>query len=125
MRRIRVVIADRQPVVLQGLGDTLGAHSDFEIVASCTDGPSCVEAIRDLAPDIAILDGSMPGMTVPEILSIANAGNSSTRFVFFTSSEFERELVLSAAVDGYSLISKNVAPDVFVQSLRRVAKGQQ
>jgi two-component system, NarL family, nitrate/nitrite response regulator NarL len=125
MRRIKVVIADRQPVVLQGLGDTLGAHSDFEIIAWCTDGPSCVEAIRNLTPDIAILDGSMPGVTGPEILSIANAENSSTRFVFFTSSEFERELVLSAAVDGYSLISKNVAPNVFVQSMRRVAKGQQ
>jgi two-component system nitrate/nitrite response regulator NarL len=124
MRRIQVVIADRHPVVLQGLGNMLGAHSDFEIVASCTDGPGCVEAIRNLAPDIAILDGSMPGVTGREILSIASE-NSSTRFVFFISSEFERELVLSAAADGYSFISKDVTPEVLVQSLRRVAKGQQ
>ena len=124
MRRITVVIADRYPVVLQGLSSVLGAHSDFSIVASCIDGPSCVEAIRNLAPDIAILDGSMPGVTGPEIVSIVNAENPFTRVVFFTSSEVERELVMSAAVDGYSFISKDVAPEILVQSLRQVAGGR-
>jgi|SRR5437899_2552439 len=120
---ITVVIADRHPVVLQGLSNVLGAHSDFKIVASCIDGPGCVEAIRNLAPDIAILDGSMPGVTGPEILSIVNGEKPSTRFVFFTASEVERELVMSAAADGYSYISKDVAPEILVQSLRQVAGG--
>ncbi|PYJ69042.1 MAG: DNA-binding response regulator, partial [Verrucomicrobia bacterium] len=40
---ITVVSADRHPVVLQGLSNVLGAHSDFKIVASCIDGPGCVE----------------------------------------------------------------------------------
>jgi two-component system nitrate/nitrite response regulator NarL len=124
MRRITVVIADRHPVVLQGLSHVLGAHSDFKIVASCNGGPGCVEAIRNLAPDIAILDGSMPGVTGPEILSIVNAENPSTRFVFFTSSEVERELVMSAAADDYSFISKDVAPEILVQSLRQIARGR-
>jgi two-component system nitrate/nitrite response regulator NarL len=124
MRRITVVIADRHPVVLQGLSNVLGSHSDFNIVAFCSDGPGCVEAIRNLAPDIAIIDGSMPGVTGPEILSIVNAENPSTRLVFFTSSEVDRGLVMSAAVDGYSFISKDVAPEILVRSLRQVAKGQ-
>lgn len=125
MRRITVVIADRYPVVLQGLSNVLGAYSDFNIVASCKDGPGCVEAIRNLAPDIAVLDGSMPGVTGPEILAVVNAANPSMRLVLFTSSEVERELVLSAAANGYSFIPKNVAPEVLVRSLRLVAKGLQ
>ena len=120
MRRITVVIADRYPVVLQGLSNVLGAHSDFNIVASCSDGPGCVEAVRNLAPDIAILDGSLSGATGPEIPSIANAESPSTRFVFFISSEVERELVMSTAADGYSVISKDVSPEILVQSLRQV-----
>ncbi|MEH2533515.1 two-component system nitrate/nitrite response regulator NarL [Bradyrhizobium sp. AZCC 1588] len=121
MRSISVVIADRHPVVLKGLSNVLGAHSDFKIVASFTDGPGCVEAIRNLAPDIAILDASMPGVSRPEILSIVNTENPSTRFVFFTSSEVESELVMSAATDGYSFISKEVEPGILVQLLRQVA----
>ena len=124
MRSIAIVIADRHPVVLQGLSKMLGAHSDFNIVASCSDGPGCVEAVRKFAPDIAIVDGSMPGVTRPEVLSIVNAEHPSTRFVFFTSSEVERELVMSAGADGYSVISKDVTPEILVQSLRQIAEGQ-
>jgi two-component system nitrate/nitrite response regulator NarL len=123
MGSITVVIADRYPVVLRGLSNLLGAHSDFRIVACCSDGPGCVEAIRNLAPDIAILDTSMPGVTGPEIVSTVNAGNPSTRFVFFTSSEVESELVMSVVTDGCSVISKEVEPGVLVQSLRQVAGG--
>ena len=124
MRNITVVIADRHPVVLQGLSKLLGAQADFNIVASCVDGLSCAEAVRNLAPDIAILDGLMPGVIGPEVLSIVKAEKPSTRFVFFISSEIERELVMSTAVDGYSIISKDVAPEILVQSLRQIAEGQ-
>jgi two-component system, NarL family, nitrate/nitrite response regulator NarL len=123
MRCTRVVIADRYPVVLQGLSSVLGEHRDFNIVACCGDGTSCIEAIRNLAPDIAILDASMPGLTGLEILSIADSENLSTRLVFFTGSAEERELVISTAADGYSVIQKDTAPELLVHSLRQVADG--
>ena len=86
MRRTRLVIADRHPIVLQGLTSLFAAHRDFEIVASCRDGASCVEAIRNLAPDVALLEDSLPNVTASEILAIAKAENLSTRLVFFAAS---------------------------------------
>ena len=68
MRRINVVIADRHPVVLQGLSKVLAAHGDFNIVASCIDGKSCIAAVRNLVPDIALLEPSLPGWSGLEIL---------------------------------------------------------
>jgi DNA-binding NarL/FixJ family response regulator len=68
MRCINVLIADRRPVVVQGLKKVLGAQHNFKLVACCSDGMSCIEAIRSLRPDIAILDISMPGLTGLEIL---------------------------------------------------------
>jgi two-component system nitrate/nitrite response regulator NarL len=124
MRCTSVVIADRHPVVLHGLSNVLGAHRDFNIVACCSDGTSCIEALRNLAPDIVILDVSMPGVTWLEILSIVNSENLSTRLVFFTASNEDYELVMAAAAHGYSVISKDVALEVLVQSLRQVAEGQ-
>jgi two-component system, NarL family, nitrate/nitrite response regulator NarL len=122
MRCINVVIADRHPVVLQGLSSVLGAHSEFSIVASCRDSTSCMEAVRNLAPEVAILDSSMPGAA--EIASIVNSENLSTRLVFFTGSDEDRELVMSAAADGYSVLSKDIAPEILVLSLRKIAQGQ-
>ena len=63
MRCTNVVIADRHPIVLQGLSRLLGADGDFNIVASCSDGASCIEALRKFGPDIAILGVSIPGVT--------------------------------------------------------------
>ncbi len=124
MRCTSVVIADRHPVVLQGLTKLLSAESGFEIVASCSDGTSCIEAIRSLVPDIAILDISMPGLTGLEILTIANSESLPTRLVFFTASVEDRELIVSAAAGAYGVILKDVALEILVQSLREIADGQ-
>jgi DNA-binding NarL/FixJ family response regulator len=119
MRCTSLVIADRHPVVLQGLTSILGAQNGFKVVACCSDGPNCIGAIRSLVPDIAILDISMPGLTGLEILTIANAA----RLVFFTASVRGRELVMSAAAGAYGVILKDVALETLVQSLRQVAGG--
>ena len=124
MRCTSVVIADRHPVVLQGLMKVLRAEGGFEIVASCSDGTTCIAAIRNLLPDVAILDMSLPGLTGLEILTIANSESLSTRLVFFTASIEDRELVMSAAAGAYGIIPKDVELDILLQSLRQVADGQ-
>ena len=124
MRRTSVVIADRHPVVLQGLTSILRAGNGFKVVASCSDGPSCIEAIRSLMPDIAVLDISMPGLTGLQILAIANSECLSTRLVFFTASVQDRELVMSAAAGAYGVILKDAALKILLQSLRQAAAGQ-
>lgn len=121
---ISVVIADRHPVVVQGLMNILGEESDFKVVARCNDGPACLDAIRNLAPDIAILDISMPGLTGLEILTTVKSEGLSTQLVFFTDSVQDRELVTSAAAGAYGVLLKDASPEILVRSLRQVADGQ-
>ncbi|MEH2533519.1 VCBS repeat-containing protein [Bradyrhizobium sp. AZCC 1588] len=122
MRRTRLVIADRHPIVLQGLTSVFAAHRDIEIIASCRDGASCVEAIRSLAPDVALLEDSLPDLTASEILAIANAENLSTRLVFFTAS-VEQDLAAAIAAGACSAISKHASPETLLHSLRLVVEG--
>lgn len=122
MRRTSVVIADRHPVVLQGLSNVLGAAADFNVVASCTDGTSCIEAIRNLAPDIVIVDPAMPELAAARILSTVNSENRSTHLVFFAASE-DCELVLTATPVTCSVILKDTDPEALVRSLRHIANG--
>src|SRR3954471_6979653 len=82
-RCIRLVIADPQPIVLQGLRSVFAAQRDFEIVASCSDGTSCLEAIRNMAPDAALIADTLPELTVSKMLAIANGESLSTRLAFF------------------------------------------
>lgn len=120
--RIRLVIGDRQPIVLQGLRSVLGAQHDFDVVASSSDGTSCVEAIRNLAPDIALLADTLPDLTVTEILAIAKAENLSTRLVFFTESESDHDLTAAIAAGTCTAISKYASPDTMLRSLRLMTK---
>jgi two-component system nitrate/nitrite response regulator NarL len=124
MRCTRVVIADRHPMILYGLKSVLRAQHDFKIVAHCGDGISCIKAIRNFVPDIAILDSSLPDIAGPQILAIASTENLPTRLVFFTASVEERELRMLAAAGAYAVISKDVGPRILVQILRRVADGR-
>ena len=124
MRCISVVIADSHPVVVRGLASVLRERRGFKVVACCSDGRNCIEAIRNLAPDIAILDIAMPGLTGLEILAIANSESLPTRLVFFTASIADRELVMSAAAGAYGVIPKDVTPEILLQSLRQVADGK-
>ena len=119
---VSLVIADRHPVVLQGLAQMLGALPDFKIVASCGNGKNCIEALRKLEPDVALIDVSMPGLTGPQILAFAHSENLPTRLVLFA--DEEHELVLATAAGAHGVILKNVAPELLVQSLRKIARGQ-
>jgi two-component system nitrate/nitrite response regulator NarL len=122
MRRASVVIADRHPVVLQGLRNVLGAAADFNIIASCSDAASCIEAIRSLAPDIVIVDPAMPELAAARILSAVNSENRSTHLVFFVASE-DCELVLAATPVTCSIILRDTDPEALVQSLRQIVNG--
>jgi len=124
MRCISVLIADRCPVVVEGFKKVLGARRNFKLVACCSDGISCIEAIRSLRPDIAVLDVSLPGLTGLEILSIVTSAGLSTRLVFFTASVEDSELVKSAAAGAYGVILKDAALEFLVKSLQHVADGE-
>jgi two-component system LytT family response regulator len=60
--KIRTLIVDDEPLAREGVALALAAERDIEIVGSCEDGPSAVQAIRDLDPDLVFLDVKMPGL---------------------------------------------------------------
>ncbi|TWI73358.1 RNA polymerase sigma factor (sigma-70 family), partial [Bradyrhizobium huanghuaihaiense] len=121
-QRIRLVIADRQPIVLQGLKSVFAAQQDFDVVASSSDGTSCLEAIRKLAPDVALVADTLPDLTVSKIIAIAKAEKLSTRLVFFTESDTYDELTAAIAAGTCSAISKYASPATMLRSLRLMTK---
>ena len=56
---------------------------------------------------------------------MVNSESLFTRLVFFTASAEDSELLVSATAGGYSIISKEVAPEMLARSLRQVAEGRQ
>lgn len=68
MLKLRTIIVDDEPVALRRLTRLLARADDVEIVASCKDGPTAVDAVRTHRPDLLFLDVQMPGMNGFEVL---------------------------------------------------------
>nr|QIG99390.1 response regulator transcription factor [Bradyrhizobium sp. 6(2017)] len=107
-----------------GLNCLLEAERDFKVVARCNDGASCFKAIRSLAPDIAILDMSMPDIFAQATPDIANSGTPGVRLVFLATSVEDPDLAMLAAAGAYGVILSEEEPETLIQMLRQVADGQ-
>ena len=70
MRRVRLVLADRRPIVLQGFVSLFGAQPDFEVVSCCLDGANCLASIRRLTPDVVLLEDGFTDVTASDILAV-------------------------------------------------------
>src|SRR3954462_3896795 len=97
MRPIRLVIADRRPIVLQGFASLFAAERDFKIVASCLDGAGCLEAVRKLMADVVLVEDGFSDVTASEMLALVNAEKLPTRLVFYTASVARGELAAAIA----------------------------
>lgn len=68
MTPIRTVIAEDEPLTRARIGRLLAAEPDVLVLASCADGPSALEAIRQHRPQLLFLDVAMPGADGFEVL---------------------------------------------------------
>src|SRR3954463_16620517 len=118
MRRVRLVIADRRPIVLRGLVSLFEAQPDFEVVACCLDGASCLAAIRRLTPDVVLLEDGFTDVTASDMLAVVGDKGFSSRLVFFTASVACGDLATALATGACGVISMNAKSDALVQSLR-------
>lgn len=80
---IRVVVADDHPVLLAGMSSLLSSTGRHEIVGQAIDAEGCLELVRTSAPDVIVMDLSMPGDVFRSISQIA-ARAPDTKIVVFT-----------------------------------------
>ncbi|MGC5002678.1 response regulator [Streptomyces sp. DT203] len=119
---IRVVVADDQELVRSGFAMILDAQPDIEVVAEAGDGAGAVDAVRRLAPEVALLDIRMPGTDGIEACRTISAETDcrTVMLTTFDSDEYVYE-ALHAGASGFLL--KDVRRDDLVHGVRVVAAG--
>ncbi|MFD5190541.1 response regulator [Streptomyces sp. NPDC058357] len=117
---IRAVVADDQELVRSGFAMVPDAQPDIEVVAEAGDGLAAVEAVRRLAPEVALLDIRMPGTDGIEACRTISAetGCRTVMLTTFDSDEYVYE-ALHAGASGFLL--KDVRRDDLVHTVRVVA----
>lgn len=115
---LRVLIADDEFLARQRLEDLLAKEENIEIVAMATDGPSAVDAIRGLRPDLVFLDVKMPGKTGIDVASELGAELPVTIFV----TAFDQHAVKAFELEAIDYLVKPFDDDRFEQAFRRARR---
>jgi len=71
--RLRVLVVDDEPVARAGIVALLARDAELEVVGECGDGRSAVGAIREIKPDLVLLDVQMPEMDGFEVIAEVGA----------------------------------------------------
>lgn len=124
MKRIRIFLADDHAVVRAGVKALINAESDMEIVGEAEDGAQALVRIPSCAPDIAVLDVSMPELNGVGAARSLRLSHPTLKILALTLHEdfgYVREL-LDAGVVGY-VLKRTGAPEI-VQAIRTVSKGE-
>lgn len=119
---VRIALADDHPLFLRGIRDLVATIPDIAVVGEAATGPAALQLVTQLAPDVAVLDVSMPGMSGLTVAERMLAGNAPTRLVFLSANE-DPSLVrraLSLGAGGY--LFKRSAGEHLVEAIR-VAHG--
>jgi DNA-binding NarL/FixJ family response regulator len=121
-KMIKIMLADDDPIVLQGMSMIISARGDMEVVVTASNGNEAVTLARKFKPDVALLDIRMPGLTGIEAAEIMLKEGLSAPLLLTTFDEPELiEKSLAAGTRGYIL--KNSPPDRILAAIEAAAEG--
>jgi DNA-binding NarL/FixJ family response regulator len=120
---IRVVIVDDHAVLRAGLEQLLGGEPDLEVVGTASDGAEAVVLVRELRPDVVLMDLQMTGVDGVSATRQIVGEDLADVLVLTSYSDAERIVgALDAGALGYLL--KDADPDEVLRGIRAVARGE-
>ncbi|MFC0221699.1 response regulator [Nocardioides zeicaulis] len=120
---IRVLLVDDDPLVRSALSLMLGGQSDIEVVGEAGDGQSGVEMVRELDPDVVLMDIRMPGMDGLEATRHIHAAEAPPSVVVLTTFDADEHVVRAVAAGADGFLLKDTPPGDIVGAIRTVAAG--
>jgi DNA-binding NarL/FixJ family response regulator len=120
---IRVLLADDQRVVREGLATLLGLLDGVEVVGTAADGDDAVGLAAEVRPDVVLMDLRMPGCDGVEATRRLRAHDPNVKVLMLTTYADDRSVIdaLRAGARGY--LTKDAGADEIREALRQVTAG--
>jgi DNA-binding NarL/FixJ family response regulator len=124
MTPIRIIIADDHMVVREGLKGLLNGQEDFAVVGEAADGRAAVQLVRDLSPDVVLLDLRMPGLDGVGAIRAIRVEGVAANILVLTTYDSDADIVpaIEAGATGYLL--KDTPREELFRAIRATARGE-
>ncbi|WP_426508278.1 response regulator [Dactylosporangium sp. McL0621] len=123
MSRIRVLVADDEPLMLAGIQAVLGSAPDLEIVAVAGDGAAAVAAAERVTVDVALLDVRMPLLGGLDAMAALRAARPGAAIVLLTSFGDEANVLRALRQGASGYVLKTCTPEELLRAVRAAHAG--
>ncbi len=118
MKQIRILIADDQPLMRDGLKTVIDLEKDFNVVGTARNGREAIHMADSLKPDIILMDIRMPELDGVESIKAIKVKHPAVKVLMLTTFNDDEYIMqaLAAGASGYLL--KDIEVDSLLESIR-------
>ncbi|PNI08786.1 DNA-binding response regulator [Arthrobacter sp. AFG7.2] len=120
---INILLADDQPLLRMGFRLILEGEDDLRIVGEASDGADAVRQVRELKPDVVLMDVRMPVLDGIEATRAITAAGSCARIIILTTFDVDEYAFAGLQAGASAFLLKDVAPSELIHAVRVVASG--
>jgi two-component system, NarL family, response regulator LiaR len=124
MDKIKVVVVDDHDLIVLAARQIFSKVPDIKLVGVASDGEEAYQKIKDLKPDVVILDVILPGIDGIELTKKIVADFPATKVVLHSSSVSEDMIVTGFEAGAMAYVPKNFKPGQLIEAIHTVIKGE-
>lgn len=122
--KIRLLLVDDHPIVLDGLKSHLSAHADLAVAGEATDGEQALRKARQLSPDIILLDISMPRLNGLEFMETLRRESPTARIIVLTMHDSPEYITQTIRLGARGYLLKDTSPAELIRAIKAVHAGE-
>lgn len=120
---IRTLIVDDQELMRCGMRMVLEAEPDMQVVGEASSGAEAIDLVRELLPDVVLMDVRMPEMDGVEATRRIVRERPTSRVLVLTTFDFDEYAFGSLRAGASGFLPKNTAPSQLIDAIRAIAAG--
>jgi len=120
---VRVLIVDDHSLFRRGIASVLSNEKSLKVVGEAVDGLEAIEKTKQIAPDVILMDLSMPRCSGLEAIQAIQTEMPQINILVLTVSEMEADLLAAVKYGARGYLLKKAEPEELIHAITHIAQG--
>ncbi len=122
--RVRVLLAEDHPIYLEGLARAIKDQPELELVGTAENGRTALDSIRELHPDVTVLDMRLPELDGVEVLNAIARDGLATRVLMLSAQRDSKAVFEAMRTGAEAYLTKDASRRVICDTILAVSRGE-